>query len=353
MKKFAFFAIFSSLLLLVAACNKDEKSADSNTDKVSVYTTVYPLTYFTERIGGDYVDVKSIYPPGANEHHFEPTQKDLLSLADSDLFFFIGLNLEPFVPNAEKSLAKENVEFINISKNVPENLLHKSTHDHESEEDHDHEGEVAEENHDHESEAHEDEHDHDAEATEEVHNHEGEDEHNHGDIDPHIWLSPAIAKNMAETIKNSLTEQYPEQKDLFNENYEKLVAELDDLNKDIEDMANSANNKTFFVSHEAFGYMTEDYGLEQVGIAGLNSQDEPSQKELTQLVDLAKELNIKTIFFEQNVSSNVASVIQKEIGAESKTLHNLSVLTNDDMKNQEDYFTLMEKNIESLKEALK
>lgn len=323
------------LLFLIAACNKeDNKNANnnSNKDQLSVYTTVYPLTYFAERIGGDYVNVKSIYPPGANEHHFEPTQKDLISLADSDLFFYIGLNLEPFVENAEKSLANEHVKFINTSSNVPENLLHTSTHDHESEDDHDHDAET-------------DDHNHDAEGT--------EDEHNHGDIDPHIWLSPTIAKNIAETIKNELANKLPEQKELFNVNYEKLVAELDDLNKEIEEMANNAKNKTFFVSHEAFGYISEDYGLEQVGIAGLNSQDEPSQKELTELVDLAKELNIKTIFFEQNVSSNVASVIQKEIGAKSKTLHNLSVLTDEDIKNNENYFTLMKKNIESLKEALK
>lgn len=331
MKKTSFYFILCFLLLLVAACNNenDKSTKKTNRNQLSVYTTVYPLTYFAERIGGEYVNVSSIYPPGANEHHFEPTQKDMMNLAESDLFFYIGLNLEPFVENAKKSLANENVEFINTSKNVPKNLLHTSTHEHEGEDEH---------------------------ASEAKHEHEGEtaeDEHNHGNIDPHIWLSPTIAKNIAETIKNALTDKLPEQKDFFNENYEKLVGELNDLNTEIEDMATNAKTKTFFVSHEAFGYMTEDYGIEQVGIAGLNSQDEPSQKELTELVDLAKKLNIKTIFFEQNVSSNVASVIQKEIGAQPKTLHNLSVLTDEDIKNKENYFTLMEKNIESLKDALK
>ncbi|CAM5201247.1 hypothetical protein UACE39S_04479 [Ureibacillus acetophenoni] len=81
------------------------------------------------------------------------------------------------------------------------------------------------------------------------------------------------------------------------------------------------------------------------------SQSEPSQKEIIEIVDLAEELNAKYILFEQNVSSNLTSVIQDEVGAKSLTLHNLSVLTQEDVANNEDYFTLMKKNIETFKEA--
>ena len=80
--------------------------------KLSVYTTVYPLQYFAERIGGNHVDVKSIYPPGADEHTFEPTQKDMIALADSDLFFYIGLGLEGFVENAEKTMKGQHVKMV-------------------------------------------------------------------------------------------------------------------------------------------------------------------------------------------------------------------------------------------------
>lgn len=69
-------------------------------------------------------------------------------------------------------------------------------------------------------------------------------------------------------------------------------------------------------------------------------------------MDLAEELNIKYILFEQNVSSNLTSTIQQEVGAKSLTLHNLSVLTEEDVQNNEDYFTLMNKNIETLRTAL-
>ena len=117
-------------------------------------------------------------------------------------------------------------------------------------------------------------------------------------------------------------------------------------------MVADAPTKTFYVSHAAFGYIADTYGLEQVAIAGLNSQSEPSQKELATLVKNAKEQEIKYVLFEQNITSKLTDVIRKEIGAESLMLHNLSVLTDEDLENEEDYFSLMEHNIATLKQAL-
>lgn len=333
MKKW--FLFIPILALLLAACNSDDKSptADSekSVDTLSIYTTVYPLQYFAERIGGDYVDVASIYPAGANEHTFEPTQKDMMTLADSDIFFYIGLGLEGFVENAKKTLANEDVKLVPTAEGVTEEQLHISTgHTHAEEE---------QSNHDHEH-------------NEDEHEDESHDDHAHTEHDAHVWLSPVISQQLALAIKDELVTALPEQEAVFNENYEALVADLNTLNKDFENMAAETKKKTFFVSHAAFGYIAGHYGLKQVPVAGLNSQSEPSQKELTSIVDLAKKENIEYIFFEQNVSSNLAQVIQKEIGAKTLTLHNLSVLTTEDIKNNEDYFTLMRKNIDVLKQAL-
>lgn len=328
MKKLSLLLLFA-LVLVLTACNStknDTNSVSETTDnqeeskKLNIYTTVYPLSYFTERIGGDYVNVSSIYPPGANEHTFEPTQQDMMQLADSDLFFYIGLGLEGFVENAKKTLVNENVKLVAVADSVSDEKLHATT---EHEEDHEH-----------------------------AHEEESHDGHNHGDIDPHIWLSPTISQDLALSIKNELVAALPEQEKTFNDNYNKLISELESLDQDFDKMASEAATKTFFISHASFGYIAQTYGLEQVAIAGLNSQSEPSQKELTQIVEQAQELNIKYILFEQNVSSKLATVIQNEVGADTLTLHNLSVLTEEDIKNNETYFTLMEKNIETLQKAL-
>ncbi|WP_203246993.1 metal ABC transporter solute-binding protein, Zn/Mn family [Sporosarcina beigongshangi] len=321
-------------ILLLAACgNKgaDTEQLTNDSEKLAVYTTVYPLQYFTERIGGEHVDVKSIYPPGADEHTFDPTQKDMIALADSDLFFYIGFGLEGFVENAEKTLKNEHVKMIATAEGISEGML---------EEGHDEEG------HDSEEEVH-DEEGHDPE--EESHDEEG---HNHGQLDPHVWISPKLSVELAASIKNSLVEEAPEMASEFEKNFEQLQSDLVNLDGKFKEMATNAPSKTFFVSHAAFGYIAEPYGLEQVAIAGLNSQSEPSQKQLATLVGLAKEQNVRYILFEQNVSSKPTEVIRKEIGAEALTLHNLGVLTDDDVKHNEDYFSLMERNIETLRQAL-
>ncbi|AMO86438.1 putative zinc transport system zinc-binding lipoprotein AdcA precursor [Solibacillus isronensis B3W22] len=326
MKKWFSIISMFTLVLLLAACNADDTKKDTNESKqkedaLSVYTTVYPLQYFTEQIGGEFVDVSSIYPAGANEHSFEPTQKDMMALADADLFFYIGLGLEGFVENAQKTLANEDVKLVATAANVTEDQLHISTgHTHAEHEEHD--------------------------------DHGHEEEHAHEEHDAHVWLSPIISQQLALTIKDELVKALPEHEATFNSNYEQLVTDLAALHSDFEEMAAATKKKTFFVSHAAFGYIAGHYGFNQVPVAGLNSQSEPSQKELTVIVDLANKENIQYIFFEQNVSSKLTEIIQKEVNAETLTLHNLSVLTKEDIQNNEDYFTLMRKNMDVLKQAL-
>ncbi|MFC7686742.1 metal ABC transporter solute-binding protein, Zn/Mn family [Ureibacillus sp. GCM10028918] len=349
MKKLSFLLLIAALFLGLTACNSattttneatttdKETTTKTDTNKIDIYTTVYPLSYFAERIGGEYVNVSSIYPPGTNEHTFEPTQADMMALADSDLFFYIGLDLEGFVENAKNTLENENVNFVATSDAVSDEMLNAAAGD----------------EHAHEKEGHEDhDHDHEGENHEEEHAEDGHEGHNHGDIDPHVWLSPIIAQELAGAIKEELVAALPEQEQLLNENYDQLITELESLDQQFEQLASEAESKTFFVSHASFGYIAKQYGLEQIAIAGINSQSEPSQKELTEIVDQAEMLQVSYILFEQNVSSKLSSVIQNEVGADALELHNLSVLTEDDLKNGETYFTLMEKNIETLQQAL-
>lgn len=310
MNKKVFGILTIMFIVLLTACNNEEE-APENDEKLTIYTTVYPLQYFTERIGGEVVNVQSIYPPGADEHTFDPTQKDMMALADADLFFYVGLGLEGFVENAAKTLKNEHVKMIATAEDIPEDMLG---------EDHEHEA--------------------------------GDDHHDHGPMDPHVWISPVLSDALAYEIKESLIEAAPDKKAQFEVNFEALRDDLLKLDRQFIDMTESVRQKTFFVSHAAFGYLADTYGLEQVAVAGLNSQSEPSQKELAALVEYAKMHDIEYVLFEQNISSKLTDVVRKEIGAESLMLHNLGVLTTEDVANNEDYFTLMERNIVTLNTAL-
>ncbi|WP_409297084.1 metal ABC transporter solute-binding protein, Zn/Mn family [Peribacillus sp. SCS-26] len=317
---------FLLTVLAVAGCSGKEQGnskQEKSPDKIKVYATVYPLQYFAGSIGGKYVEAESVYPPGTDEHTFEPSQKDIIKMTDADLFLYVGHGLEGFVEKSKGILEGEDVAMAAIGEKM----------------------DLKEESHDdrvHEEESH-DEH---------AHEEESHDEHAHGDIDPHVWLDPVLAKEMAGLIRDELAKQKPEEKVYFEENYTKLAAKLDALDKSFQKTAADAGRKELIVSHAAYGYWEKRYGIKQISVAGLSSSSEPSQKQLQKVVETAKKHDIKYVAFEQNVSSKLTETIQNEIGAAPLTLHNLSVLTEKDIKSKEDYFTLMDKNLSAVRTAL-
>jgi zinc transport system substrate-binding protein len=305
-----FIIILSFLLplsLFLAGCTNEEKQPAKNANKLTIYTTVFPLQYFTEQIGGKFVDVKTIYPPGADEHTFEPSQKDMMNLADSDLFIYIGLGLEGFVEKAKETLKNENVKLIPVANKLELPKVTNSVED--------------------------------------------EDGHQH-DINPHVWLDPIYSKEMAAMIKNELVKKMPKNKAVFDQNYTKLAKELDELNQEYQKTISDAKTKKVIVTHAAFGYWETRYGLKQISLSGLSTTNEPSQKQLEKIVSIAEQEGIHYILFEQNFNSKLGKIVQEEIGATALSIHNLAVLTPDDIKKKETYFTLMNKNLESLKTAL-
>ncbi|APH05835.1 metal ABC transporter solute-binding protein, Zn/Mn family [Bacillus weihaiensis] len=354
-----------TISLLLSACGKQENQSTStvesnneSTRKIEVYTTIFPLEDFTRKIGGDEINVTSVYPPNVDAHTYEPTVKTMKNIADSDLFIFTGAGIEGFAEKAEETLEKEDVNILRAAEGI-ELLEHSDGEDHASHEDEhadeddhaSHEDEHAdEEDHASHKDEHTDEEDH--ASHEDEHTDEEAHHHDHGDQDPHVWLDPIRSIELAENIKDALIEIKPESKDTFEENFTKLKADLTNLDQSFQETINKSKTKHILVSHAAYGYWQDRYGLEQIAIAGLSPSQEPSQQQLTEIIKESKEHHLHYVLFEQNVQSNVAKVIQEEIGAESLTLHNLESVTEEDIENNEDYFSIMERNIETLQTVL-
>ncbi len=350
-------SIFTSLLLYGCGTSENSDTKANNGDQLVAYTTIYPLEDFTKKIGGEHVKVESIYPPGADAHTFEISSKQMLDIASSDLFIYSGVGAEGFAEKAVATLENENVAILKAGDTISLTDHSESHEDSHKEEHHDEEAAHEEEEHHDEEAAHEEEEHHDEEAHEEEHHDEEshtdeEHEHAHGDEDPHVWLDPLRAITLAENIKNELVKQAPEHEEYFTNNFNELKSNLEQLDHDFEHAIEEAENKKILVSHAAYGYWEERYGLEQIAVAGLSFTDEPSQKELVELVETAKKEKIKYVIFEQNVSSKVSEVIQKEIGAESLRLHNLETITEEDVNAGKDYFSIMNDNLDVLKKAL-
>lgn len=306
------FSLLFLLLLTLAACSNNQNSADDQT--LTVYTTVFPLTSFVEQIAGDTVNVESIYPQGADMHSYEPTQKDMISYSDGDLFLTTSNELDPVASSIAETI-KNDTEIIETAADINAEAFLESHHEHGHEE------------------AHSD-----------------EEEHDHGSMDPHIWLSPSLASDMALSVKTALTELSPDNADMYNENYEALKADIEQLDEQLTQISSDPVNTDVFISHESIGYLAHQYGFNQVGINGLSNQ-EPSQQELTEIIDSINAEDIPYILYEPNVTSTVTDVIRSETNAEPLYFNNLESLANNDPEDAT-YQSMMEKNIESLDKAL-
>jgi zinc transport system substrate-binding protein len=329
--------------LLLSGCAKTEpvSKSDEKEDKETliVYTTIYPLEDFTKKIGGEFVEVQSIYPPNVDAHSFEPSPKDMVTLANSDLFIYTGVGLEGFAEKASEALKKEDVQIVKAAEGID---LIESTDEHHHEEEESHP----------DSEQHEDENGHseeDEHAESDAHEEEG---HTDVDLDPHVWLDPVLSIDLANNIKNALSQIMPEHATDFETNFNQLKSELEKLDQEFMTTIESSKTRNLLVAHAAYGYWEKRYGIEEIAISGLSPTQEPTQKELQAIIEESTEHNIHYVIFEQNVSPKVAEIIQKEIGADSLTLHNLEAITEENIKQKDDYFSIMRKNLETIKKAL-
>ncbi len=302
------------MLLAIAACsNENSNAGDDGT--LEVHTTVFPLKSFTEQIGGDTVTVETIYPNGVDIHTYEPTQKDMVGFAESDLFIYTTDEFDP-VADTIRHAVDGHTDFLAAAADISGEALLE--HDHEEDGDEDHE--------------------------------EAHDGHDHGANDPHVWLDPVFAQSMAEEIKDKLIELNPEDETVYEKNYDTLVSELEEIDGELKAVTEDTVRDTVYISHESIGYLAGRYGFEQLAINGLNNE-EPSQQDLTKIVDDIEAQEIDYILYEQNITSRVTDTIQSSTDTEPLRFHNLEVLTDEDADDAT-YQSVMRENISVLDKAL-
>jgi zinc transport system substrate-binding protein len=161
--------------------------------------------------------------------------------------------------------------------------------------------------------------------------------------DPHVWLDPVRYATIVERIGQSLGAE---------EAASKLVARLDDLNAEYREGLANCERHELVTSHEAFAYLAQRYGLEQIPITGLSPEAEPQPADLAHVVDLVKERGVTTIYYETLVSPRIADTVARETGAETAVLDPIEGLTPAEIAKGEDYFTRMRANLQALEEGL-
>lgn len=354
----------SLILLLMASFAPVISQAQAEDENINVQVSIYPIYEIADRIGGERIEVEQFIPQGVEIHGYEPSPRRMAALEDTDAFIYVGAGLEPWAERAVESLDTETTALLQLADKI-ELRPYEEDHDHDEHEDahdhgHDEEGEDAHDNndhddHDHENgEAHEDAHGHnDNESHDHDENSDNGHDHHHGEYDTHIWLDFNLMQRVASEISQLFIELDPAGEEIYRENAAQVQEKLQELDNNYREGLAERKKNTIIVSHAAFGYLTDNYGLEQRAVTGLSPHDEPSPGTVSELIDIARERNLEYIFMEVLASPQVVEVIAEEAGLEILTLDPAAGLTEEQIEQGEDYFSIMYSNLDNLKQALK
>ena len=182
----------------------------------------------------------------------------------------------------------------------------------------------------------------------EEHEAEHEHEHDHGhthEHDPHIWLSPLLAEQMARNICAGLAARYPDYSPIFEENLTALCSRLEELQQYGEEALSDLSCRELITFHDGFAYFADAFGLTILEAVEEESGSEASAGDLIHLIGLTREHHLSAIFTEKNSSASAASVISRETGTE--------VFELDMAMAGDSYFEAMYRNLDTIKEALR
>ena len=275
--------IISMLVLSLTGCDNSTKTSD----KLQISVAIEPLRYFADRIFEDTVEVTTMIPQNASPENYEITTKQMMEFTDSDIYFSLNL---PSETNSILEVVGENTEVVDLQEIVSEDLEILKL---------------------------------------------GES------YDPHIWMSISRSKAIINTMLEEVIDLNSDNEDLYRNNAKILLAELDSLNNEINNSLKDVTNRYFIVYHPSLQYFANEYNLEMVSIE-LEGK-EASANRIVEIIDFAKENNIKVVFYQAEIDSSQAESKAYEIGGQTVMVNplaydylenykNMSELIKDNMK---------------------
>ncbi len=277
----------------------DEEN-QSNADGIQVSVTFNAMKEFVSAVGGDKVEITTIIPDGVEPHSFEPKAQDLASLESAEIFVYNGLGMESWVDDGINAVDNDNLIVVNASNDVTP-----------------------------------------------ITNTDQEEIKEHGQYDPHIWLSLKDAEIELNNIKDALVKADSNNKTYYEKNCSDYIAEIETLYNKYNKKFQNTQNKSFVTAHAAFSYLCKDFALEQNSVEDVFAEGEPSAKQLAELVNYCKANNVTTVFSEEMASADVSETLANEVGAKVETIYTIE--SNEDNKT---YLERMEDNLKKIYESL-
>ena len=297
---------------------KNKTGNNNNTGKIKVTASNFASYDFLRAIIGDNdnIELTFLLGPGKDAHSYDPTAQDLITIQNSDLFIYIGGEMEKWADRVLPTLDTGNTKVICVADDI------KTIDEQEID---------------------------GAEPEEE----EDEEE---GAFDEHIWTSPDNAITMVNTLEKSMEEIDSSNSSKYKQNAENYIAKIKNVDKQIQEIVdNKKRDRLVFGDKMPMQYFINYYKLQvSAAFSGCSTETEPSSKTIAYLVNKAKEEKTPVILYIELNNGKVANTIANEVGngcraMQIQTLHNVSKT---DFDNGETWVSLMERNLDVLKAAL-
>ena len=320
--KKAVLCMILAFLVTLTACGAPPAEADDG--KLTVVATVFPAYDFARAAGGELAEVQLLLPPGAESHSYEPTPADILAVQDCDLFIYLGGESDTWVETILESVDLRG-ETLRMVDCVP--LLEEETVEGmESHEDHDHAHEEAE----------------DLGLGEVV------------GYDEHVWTSPRNAAAITRAIGARLEELDAAHAQDYAAGAEAYAGQLETLDGEFRTFFDGVTDKTMvFGDRFPLRYFAEEYGINYyAAFPGCSTQTEPSAATVAFLTDKVREEGISTVWYIEFSNHLVADSIAEAAGADTALFHTCHNVSAEDLENGATYISLMEGNLERLRQHM-
>ena len=307
LKAYRFFIVLLALTLLLCACGGDR--SESSDGRLQVVSTVSPISNIVYNVSGDLVELTGLVPAGADSHTFELAPSDAVTLANADVIFINGLDLEVSAMRMAEANLKEGAEIVLMGEMVIEP----------------------------------DEYVFDFSFPEEG-----------GSPNPHLWTDPIYALAYAEIVREKLTARDPENADAYQANYDEFVKRIEALDAAIQATTASIpeENRKLYTYHDSFAYFAPRYGYTVLGAVQPSDFSEPSAQEVAALIEQLRDGGVPAIFGSEVFPSTVVDQIGREAGVSF-----VSTLSDDDLPGdpgdpEHSYISMMVENLRTMAEAL-
>ena len=313
--------------------------------KYSVVSTSFPGYDFARAVTKNTnISTKMLVKPGAETHTYEPTPQDIIDIKNADMFIYVGGDSDTWVEKILKDVDTKKthvVKLVDLVSTVEEEIVEGMEDEDEHEHDHDHDHK-----HDHD---HDHKHDHDYDHESHAHKHDHDEEEEGPEIDEHVWTSPKKAMEIVKKIAEVASEIDAEEKTKINDNAEKYVAEIAQVDKDLHQAIDGKISEIVVADRFPFRYFADEFGLKYAAaFSGCSEQTEASAKTISFLINKVKQEKIKKIYKIELSNGKIAETVSRDTGAEVLELHSAHNVTADDFSKGVTYVDLMKRNLVAL-----